>query len=35
MPVNFVINKMFVVFLSKKQSKDDIYSKEIPTKFEL
>lgn len=34
MPMNFVISKMFVVFLFKKQSKDDIYSKEIPMEFE-
>lgn len=30
MPMNIVINKMFVVLAFWKQSKDDIFSEEIP-----
>ena len=30
MPMNIVINKMFVVLPFQQQSKDDIYSEEIP-----
>jgi len=33
MPVKIAINGMFVVLLLQKQSKDDIYSEEIPVEF--